>query len=540
MQFSYENQNSSSFLVCELAENEELDTLGMGMLTNNQIPGILPVTFVQMDDKRFLRFNISSKITLSDLFSGSVNRTRLLNVFSSLCEAFSNTGDYLLDNGMFLLDAEHMYADVTTGKTRLVYLPIEREIDEPDITALIKEMMLSVSYDETENTGYIARLMNYLNSVGKVDLKKLAEILQELKVDAFMEGADGVTREAQQSYQQAAQPVQQPVYRQPQQQKAYQQQSMYQQPVQEPSYQQPMPTVHQPSYQQSVQQPIYQDPIQTVQNPIYQGEANQPQLQNRPSFSSGTTVLGKGAFNSLTSEQNSKNVEAKQDAAQEQAAQPEPAAKRRGLFGFARRSDNRAKEAAAVQERQKPAQSSERAGNYGSNLEPRQYVRRQEFNPESNQQPRSVNFNAERMNQGQQMQLRERNDTVALKQVNRQGSGTTILNGGAGGFAGSSGQYVPSLILRRERTGQEMRISKSIFHIGAEQSYADFYIPDNDAISRSHADIIVRGNKYYIKDTNSLNHTYLNGELLTSNMEYPLRSGDTIVLANEPFEFRVK
>ena len=531
MQFSYENQNSSSFLVCELAENEELDTLGMGMLTNNQIPGILPVTFVQMDDKRFLRFNISSKISLSDLFSGSVNRTRLLNIFSSLCEAFSNTGDYLLDNGMFLLDAEHMYADVTTGKTRLVYLPIEREIEEPDITALIKEMMLSVSYDETENTGYIAKLMNYLNSVGKVDLKKLAEILQELKVDAFMEGTDGVTREVQQAHQQTAQPVQQPAYQYQQQQPVYQE---YQQPAYHQS------TYQQPMQKQIYEQPVYQDPIQTVQNPIYQGEANQPQLQNRPSFSSGTTVLGKGAFNSLTSEQNSKTVEAKQDAVQEQAAQSEPAAKRRGLFGFARRSDNRAKEAAAVQERQKPAQSSERAGNYGSNLEPRQYVRRQEFNPESNQQPRSVNFNAERMNQGQQMQLRERNDTVALKQVNRQGSGTTILNGGAGGFAVSSGQYVPSLILRRERTGQEMRISKSIFHIGAEQSYADFYIPDNDAISSSHADIIVRGNKYYIKDTNSLNHTYLNGELLTSNMEYSLRSGDTIVLANEPFEFRVK
>ena len=75
--------------------------------------------------------------------------------------------------------------------------------------------------------------------------------------------------------------------------------------------------------------------------------------------------------------------------------------------------------------------------------------------------------------------------------------------------------------------------------IGKERSYVDYFIGDNTAISRSHANIITRDGVYFIVDTNSTNHTFVNGTMIQSNVETTITHGDTIRLANEDFEFKL-
>ena len=38
MDFSYENQGANTYLVYEIKEGDSIDTLSLGMLTNNSIP----------------------------------------------------------------------------------------------------------------------------------------------------------------------------------------------------------------------------------------------------------------------------------------------------------------------------------------------------------------------------------------------------------------------------------------------------------------------------------------------------------------------
>ena len=64
--FTYENQEASSFLVYQLEKSEQLDTVGMGMLSNNQIPHILPLLYTQIDEERYLRYAIPGRIPLGD------------------------------------------------------------------------------------------------------------------------------------------------------------------------------------------------------------------------------------------------------------------------------------------------------------------------------------------------------------------------------------------------------------------------------------------------------------------------------------------
>ncbi|MCR5294689.1 MAG: FHA domain-containing protein [Lachnospiraceae bacterium] len=521
MQFSYENQNSSSFLVYELAEDEELDTLGMGMLTNNQIPGILPVNFVQMDEKRYLRFNISSKISLEDMFSGNVNKTRLLNVISSLCDAFSGTKEYLLDNGMFVLESRYMFADISTGKTRLVYLPVERKVEEPNLKALIWEILSSVQYDESEDSGYIAKLMNYLNGSNELNLVEFSTILQDLKVGAFIGENNSAGNETQSFPQVSIMP-----------------------PFQSPN-QQAYQSMNQQSYP-SLNQQSYLPPNQYTYQSQVQKRTSEPahsfSRENDSGRTSGTTILGKNAFSSLSSDRPLRTQE--NDYAQEQNVSQDQN-KKKVLFGFMRRGDDAARGTSSESTGRSTEQNGTVPLTRSSGASSNSYVRKQVFGSNQNQQidPAFGSVSGQYEAQAQPDYQVRRNapiGTAPLNRANRTSTGTTILNGGAGGFARTSEPYIPVLILRRERNGQEVRISKSVFHIGSEYGYADFYISDNNAISRSHADIIVRGSKYFLKDTNSMNHTYLNGEMLTSNEEYTLRSGDRIILADESFEFYVK
>lgn len=62
---------------------------------------------------------------------------------------------------------------------------------------------------------------------------------------------------------------------------------------------------------------------------------------------------------------------------------------------------------------------------------------------------------------------------------------------------------------------------------------ADYSIGGNPAISRIHAHIYRIGCDYYIEDRNSLNHTFVDEEMITG--PYKLRNGLVIRLANEDF-----
>ena len=96
----------------------------------------------------------------------------------------------------------------------------------------------------------------------------------------------------------------------------------------------------------------------------------------------------------------------------------------------------------------------------------------------------------------------------------------------------------PRLI--RVKNNDIIRLDKKSLRLGKEKSYVDYFIGDNTAISRSHADFIVENGHYYVVDKNSTNHTYVNDEMITSNIKVEIKDGDVIRLANEKFAFKIR
>lgn len=93
---------------------------------------------------------------------------------------------------------------------------------------------------------------------------------------------------------------------------------------------------------------------------------------------------------------------------------------------------------------------------------------------------------------------------------------------------------LPFLI--RKNTKEKILINRDVFKLGKEKSYVDYYI-ENDAVSRTHADIIRKKDSFYVVDQDSLNHTFLEGKQIPARQYVKLESGQSFILANEEFTF---
>lgn len=113
-------------------------------------------------------------------------------------------------------------------------------------------------------------------------------------------------------------------------------------------------------------------------------------------------------------------------------------------------------------------------------------------------------------------------------------SGTTVLSEQETSIEPT--HIIPYLI--RLKNNERILINKPRYRLGKEKSYVDYFIGDNAAVSRSHADIVTNGEEYSVIDMNSTNHTYINNQMIQSGVEVKLNDGDKVKLGNEEFEFK--
>lgn len=97
--------------------------------------------------------------------------------------------------------------------------------------------------------------------------------------------------------------------------------------------------------------------------------------------------------------------------------------------------------------------------------------------------------------------------------------------------------HFPSL--HRMSTNETIDINKPVFRLGKEKSYVDYFVFNNNSVSRSHADIITRGTRYFVYDHNSKNNTYINDKTLPVKIEVEIFEGNILRLANEEFVFHI-
>lgn len=546
----YENQGTTTYLVYKIKENDQIDTMTLGMLTNNKIPGLVPTTFTQMDKDKYIKFNVSAKVSASQFLSGTVKRKQLLGMFRGITEAMVAAEDYMLDKNDICLNADYIFADVSTCDSLLICLPVKAsdggsplaetaEKNEGPVE-FFRNIMFTTRFDRTEDCGYVAGIMNYLNTTSVPDMRDMKQIL------------DGLDRQTTET---PLTPVQGQMMAQPSGQ----------------------------SYSQSMQQPAGQpfDPAQPFEQVPSFGQAQlfeQSRSDAQDMVAVGNVVpmpAGKPVQNpsGTVSPKKAKST-AKKAEKSNQEKQPENPAdntpemtfmylmqhyskENKAIYDAQKEAKKQKNDKKSTKTKEKPASKSDKKSQANANVgfvvpgmdgtavppvqpvAPQPKVRAASVQssqpqptvtqvPPMQAQPQPTIMQTPPM----QPQMPVMSETTVLVSP-MIGETTVLVNGQLPG----QNQMIPFLI--RRKGNEKISLNKPVFRIGKERSYADYFIGDNTAISRSHANIVSRDGEYYLIDTNSTNHTFLNGQMIQSNVETKLAHGDTIRLANEDFEFKL-
>ena len=84
--------------------------------------------------------------------------------------------------------------------------------------------------------------------------------------------------------------------------------------------------------------------------------------------------------------------------------------------------------------------------------------------------------------------------------------------------------------------GNRIDIDKDEYTIGKSIQKSDYAV-DSKSVSRAHLSIIHKEDKFFVKDLSSLNGSFLNGEKLEPQKEYPIENEAEIKLADVEFKF---
>ena len=498
--FSYENQGVYTYLVYSVEPDDVLDTMSLGMLTNNKIPGLASTFFMQMDSTRFVKYNVSSRVTAKEFLSGAVNKKRLLGVFQGIARAMLSAEDYMISSGSILLDLNYIFTDVSTCDTVLVCLPLEQAEQTRDIGAFLKEIMFNTQFDQTENCDYVAKIINYLNSTPRFSLPDFNQLLV------------GLEKETPQGQAIPAPPVKHkepaatdvpPVSRTPQQKMM---EAAAPNPQADAAGRQAKLHVPQPP------QPVKQPMVQPVAQPAAEQKAPASTQQKKVSLFS--LMMHYSKENAALYK--AQKEETKQAKAEKKGKTEKPAVSPQAPGGFAIPGQ-------PPQTFKPPVQQSATAPASGPASAPAPIpVPTPTPTPTPTPVSTPAAFGAPQVNFG---------ETTVLRKA--AAGETTVLSA----LQQEPNKFAPHLL--RVKTKEKIALNKPVFRVGKERSYVDYFVGDNTAVSRGHANFITREQDVFVVDTNSTNHTFVNGEMIPSNTEHKLENGDMVKLANEEFEFHM-
>ena len=558
--FSFENINMNTNLVYKLEENDKLDHTTIGMLSNNKISNICSAKYSQVDNDIIIKFDVTSKVPAIQVFSGVLNKKWVMGLLESIYSAIVETQKYMLDLRQFVLNLNYIFMDVSTGQMDFICLPL-LNMENNDILSFIKDIIFNATFSQNEDNRYVSVIITYLNTEKKFSIDSLKKLIDSINNNSFTNTTTTVQQNnipMQQNVQHNNIPVQQNVQHNniPVQQNVQQNNIPMQQNVQQNN----IPIQQYSNVQNTRKKSGNKVAVPTVQSiPNVQAEQQLPiNLQENEKKMSWLYLM------CHYNKENSAKYKAQKAQKKNNAGVQNSLDYSNANQNFQIPPNNKRDFARNIPQAQQPLQSVQASVPLVQNQIPQTQIPVQQMQNKSQQIPISnsvVLNNAQSVqgsvesagnkvqnlhNQTQDVNSAVSNDVFSpnYSTTNADYGETTVLGGDNAygettvlGEENYQNKISPYLI--RVKNNEKISINKAMFRIGKEKSYVDYFIDDNTYISRGHANILCKDGRCYIVDNNSRNHTYVNGEMITSGNEVELKNGDTIKLANEAFEFKV-
>ncbi len=541
----FERQGNATYLVYELGPEDAIDSMSLGMLMNNRIPGFAATVFTQMDNIKQVKCDVTARVPADQYLLGMINKKRLLGVFRGIIQAYLSAEDYMIDANAIQLELSSIFSDVASGETVMICIPVAVEgAAEPDLRSFLRNILFSAQYDERENRDYVAQIMSYLNGTPAFSIHEFKDLLDYVSLTPAVPVTDSVVLDSQRegyavtnfpetSYRTAPEPVR---------------------PL-EPPMPAPAPPPEEPTEEVSEEDKIslfyllqhynkenaaiykQQKERKKSEKESKKAEKKNGKKEPEPKAAARTfAVPGQGTPPApiVKTEQPPAPKEVQQTPKQPGgypgtvqsgpvqpggypgAAKPGPV-QPGGYPGAVQSGPVQpggypgAVQSGPIQPGGYPGAAKPgpvQPGGYPGAAQPGGYPGPVQSAPVSTEKEETLYFPK---------------DT---------GDETLFM-----GQEGQQSRLIPQLI--RKRNGEKILIQKPVFRVGRDSDFNDYAIIENRFVGHGHCHILCRGGEYFVVDDNSKNGTLVNGTPVVPGEEVKIKHGDVICLADEEFEFKL-
>ena len=594
--FTYENQGQNTYLVYQF-DDRPIDTMALGMLTNNKIKGFAPAIYTEIDNQKFIKYNVSSHVTLSKLFMGDVRKMRLLKTFVNIVDAMQMLDAYMLDRRTIMLDRDYIYVDASTSDVSMICVPVVDEFAPIDEREFFKNIIFSVSFAANENGDYVARILAYLNSVELFQLQDFKKMLEGLMSEQPAAGMQNVQPAMGAPYMQNN-PYQQTPAGAPAQPQMNMKPAVMQQPVppvqpqnrptdigQEPAIQNVYVSsgasakdIKLAKREEMLKQQEEERAREMARNPIAPENVDMGfavpgmstnQYASKPKAVSAAPAqkASKGKKNSGSSEDDISLFYLMQHYSKENKEKYKAAKERKKSGNTATEAPIAKKQASVIKPVAASAVQQPPVGNpyQAAPVQPQTPAMANPYQTAPAQpqapamsnpyqtapaQPQAPAMSNPYQTAPAQPQASVMNNPYPAPQMPAMGGmqddydqTTLIKNTGNTDDAGTTVLNAATKVERHPylyqvKNGRKIYLDKKTNRIGKNREVVDICIDGNPAISRCHAIFYRVDDACYIEDLNSTNGTFVDDQQITSNCKTMVRVGSRVKLGDEEFELR--
>jgi len=502
----YESSASNSYLVARDKEDDiTFRNYQIEMITNNSISGLLPMDVRQKNDVIGLYYNVTSKITLSQFMSRKkLTRDEFIGLLTDILKILIGSRKYLLSDDCFVLHEDYIYINPSNREVSLIYLPADLMQDTVlNLKSFVIRVLVEKAvFDESSNDNFLQRILGFVRSddFTITDLFSLLNQLREKNIKTSVINNKSEEREK--------------ITNEEKVQKKVTPSKIKKEEIKTQT--------HVNKYNHSI--PIHIKNDENILKPISVkvGESKEvKQASTSKPISVAILVqilvivtffIGKGYLLNITG-----------DAVSAYSGM--------GIVLFAvdflvlrkifdryegkRELTNASKR--TITSDIKPLISNERI---------MELTKPNEENIISKQRDgHDTDFTAS-VKMSDYMAEEYNYKTPILGQTGMDETTVLCVNE----------VTAPSLSFSHDGIEEKIMITKSSFVIGRLHGQVD-YVSNNNAVGKVHAEIISREDLYYVKDLNSRNGSFVNGEQIMPSKEKEIKSGDKITIANSDFVF---
>lgn len=186
---SMENTMSANSLVFKFDSAMLFQRAPINAINQNPSPYIVPFNFNTINNFSHLTYNITSKVRLSDVLKNPIYKDDILGILFNITKVILGAPKYYANENNFVIDEDYIFIDPNTYIPSLVYLPLDINVNIREVFKEFAERTITkLMTNSSENNDCFSRLLDLVSRPNYT----IMEVSKEIEV--FRNGRDEIVR----------------------------------------------------------------------------------------------------------------------------------------------------------------------------------------------------------------------------------------------------------------------------------------------------------------------------------------------------------